>query len=326
VTVARFSVIIAAYQAAGTIERAVHSVLAQTVPPEQVLVCDDGSTDGTAEVVRRRFGDSVTVLKQSNRGALAARNAVARLATGDWLAVLDADDWWEPTRLEAVAQLISTVPDDVDIVTTDAVLELPDRTVLGRYYDTISFPLDGQPTRLLTGNFVFGAAVIRRRRFVEVGGYTEDRPELSEGELWLRMVLTGSRVRLVREPLYHYVLSSAGMSSDRTVVPRHQANSLQMMVESDLLDPAQRVIAERELLRLRSVSAAASARQSLIERRPGGRRDAFRAAGGVGLRLRQRCSLMAMGLVPRLAPRIWSTPLERHIAASNAPMRTASSS
>ncbi|MEI8239052.1 MAG: glycosyltransferase family A protein, partial [Actinomycetota bacterium] len=146
----RFSVIIATYQSAGTIERAIESALAQTVLPEEVLVCDDGSTDDTAGVVRRRFGALVTVVQQPNKGALAARNAVARLAIGDWLVVLDADDWWEPNRLDEVARCIATASDDVDVVTTDAVLELADGTMVGRYYDTISFPLDDQSTRLLT--------------------------------------------------------------------------------------------------------------------------------------------------------------------------------
>ncbi|MFZ4718658.1 MAG: glycosyltransferase [Ilumatobacteraceae bacterium] len=306
-----FSVIIAAYQAADSIEQAVQSALAQTLPAVQVIVCDDGSTDGTATLLRDRFGDAVIVVQQENRGALAARNAAASVATAEWLVVLDADDRFAPGRLEALAACVVGVAPDVDIVTTDALLELPDGTVFGRYYDTITFPTEDQPRRLLTGNFIFGAAAIRRSRFEAVGGYSAGRLDLSEAELWMRLVLTGSRVRLVAEPLYHYVQSSSALTVDRSATARHQMAALQMAIDANLVDGEYRAIAASEVTRLGSLVAAVEARAALLERRPGSRLAAFRAARGPGLRARQRASLLAMGALPSLAQRLWSTPRER---------------
>lgn len=93
-----FSVIIAAYQAETTIERAVRSAMTQTFPPHEVIVCDDGSTDRTGEVLDR-FAPEVVVIHQANHGLSAARNTVGRAATGEWVVLLDADDEWLPGRL-----------------------------------------------------------------------------------------------------------------------------------------------------------------------------------------------------------------------------------
>ncbi|MEI8238627.1 MAG: hypothetical protein WCI22_04345, partial [Actinomycetota bacterium] len=163
-------------------------------------------------------------------------------------------------------------------------------------------------------------------RFMQLGGYTENWPDLSEGELWLRLSLTGSRLQLVAEPLCHYVLSSTQMTSDRTVVARHQMAGLQMILESGLLDDRQLRIAESEVSRLRSVLVAIVARQAVVERRSRARRGAFAAARSGGLTFRQRCSLLTMSVVPATAAHIWSTPLERQVAHGKDSIRPRSSS
>ena len=97
------SVIIPAYKAFLTIERALASVAVQTLKPEQVIVVDDGSGDGTfeiAEAFKDQFhGFELKILSQQNLGAGAARNRATHEATGDWLAFLDADDEWLPEKL-----------------------------------------------------------------------------------------------------------------------------------------------------------------------------------------------------------------------------------
>jgi glycosyltransferase involved in cell wall biosynthesis len=91
------SVVIPAFNAARYIAEAVESVLAQTVPPAEIIVSDDGSTDETAAVVRR-FGDRVRWHAGSNAGAGTARNRGVALARGELLAFLDADDLWTPDK------------------------------------------------------------------------------------------------------------------------------------------------------------------------------------------------------------------------------------
>ena len=94
------SVVLGVFDAAWCVERALDSVLAQTLPPVEILVCDDGSTDGTPELVERRYGDRVTVLRLEHRNSAEARRAGFARARQPWLALLDADDWWEPHKLE----------------------------------------------------------------------------------------------------------------------------------------------------------------------------------------------------------------------------------
>lgn len=100
-----FSVIIAVYNGAATVGRAIESVLAQSYTQREIIVVDDGSTDDTPQRVGQ-YGDAVRYLRQENAGVSAARNAGARHAGGEWLAFLDADDWYYPDRLRLHAEWI----------------------------------------------------------------------------------------------------------------------------------------------------------------------------------------------------------------------------
>lgn len=101
----RFSVIIPAYNSAATLARAIDSVLAQSYPAQEIIVIDDGSTDGTSEVAARYAG-KLLYMRQDNAGVSSARNQGAQAACGDWLAFLDADDWYYPDRLRLHAEWI----------------------------------------------------------------------------------------------------------------------------------------------------------------------------------------------------------------------------
>jgi glycosyltransferase involved in cell wall biosynthesis len=91
------SVVIPVYNGERTIARALDTVLAQKIPDTQIVVVDDGSTDGTAAIASRTA--SVTLIRQERQGAAAARNAGMRAATGQYLAFLDADDEWHAGKL-----------------------------------------------------------------------------------------------------------------------------------------------------------------------------------------------------------------------------------
>ena len=95
----RVSVLIPAFNAERYLGEAIESALAQTHPPFELIVLDDGSSDGTAEAARA-FGKSVRYRRQEHEGVGAARNHCVELARGDHLAFLDADDRWDPRKLE----------------------------------------------------------------------------------------------------------------------------------------------------------------------------------------------------------------------------------
>src|SRR5215212_948346 len=96
-----FSVIIAAHQAAPFIADALASVARQTLPPLETIVCDDGSTDDLAGALAP-YAETVVLIRQPHRGVGAAKDTAARAASGDFVAVLDADDIFLPRRLEAL--------------------------------------------------------------------------------------------------------------------------------------------------------------------------------------------------------------------------------
>ena len=93
------SVIIPVYNRCRLIDRAIKSVLGQTIPPDEIIVIDDGSTDGTDEIIKNSYPD-VILIKQENRGVSCARNNGIKNAKGTWVALLDSDDEWLPVKLE----------------------------------------------------------------------------------------------------------------------------------------------------------------------------------------------------------------------------------
>lgn len=96
----KVSVVIPTYNRAGTVPRAIESVLAQTVTDLEVIVVDDGSSDETGKILRELFGDRIRYYSQTNQGASVARNKGVEEARGEWIAFLDSDDLWEREKLE----------------------------------------------------------------------------------------------------------------------------------------------------------------------------------------------------------------------------------
>src|SRR5437660_1682693 len=113
----RCSVIIPAYNVERYVAEALDSAIGQTYPNVEVVVVDDGSTDGTRRVLES-YTDRAVILNQPNRGAAAARNTALAASTGGFLAFLDADDRWAPERVARCIELLERMP--ADAVTTDA--------------------------------------------------------------------------------------------------------------------------------------------------------------------------------------------------------------
>jgi glycosyltransferase involved in cell wall biosynthesis len=114
----RISVVIPCFNGEKYIRETIRSVLQQSLAPIEILVIDDGSKDRSAAFAAS-FGPPVRVLRQSNRGQAAARNVGIRAAEGDWIAFLDADDLWHPTKLERQATALLEAPANAVCVFTD---------------------------------------------------------------------------------------------------------------------------------------------------------------------------------------------------------------
>lgn len=129
------SVIIPTYNRAYCIERAVDSALAQTYPEIEVVVIDDGSQDGTAELLARRYAtDSrVRCIRQPNAGVVRARNAGIQAAGGDYVAFLDSDDVWKPWKIELQVRCMQRLPDAGMVWTDMQAVDSSGRLISSKY-------------------------------------------------------------------------------------------------------------------------------------------------------------------------------------------------
>jgi glycosyltransferase involved in cell wall biosynthesis len=107
------SALIPTYNRREYVGRAIDSVLKQTLPVKELIVLDDGSTDGTAELIQSRFSNSVRLIRQTNQGVSAARRRLIQEATGDWVAFLDSDDEWTLDRNRLFIEAVKSVPQKV---------------------------------------------------------------------------------------------------------------------------------------------------------------------------------------------------------------------
>ena len=117
----KVSALIPTYNRRTHVIRAIDSVLAQTSLVDEIIVVDDGSTDGSAEAVRSRYGSRVTLIQQKNSGVSAARNRGIREARGEWIAFLDSDDVWSPTKLERQFEALAALGEGFGMCFTDCV-------------------------------------------------------------------------------------------------------------------------------------------------------------------------------------------------------------
>lgn len=204
-----FSIIIPLYNKAQYVCKALESVLGQTYGEYECIVMDDGSTDGSAEVVQNimrnaqcTMGEKIRLLLQPNQGVAAARNNAAKEARGAYLCFLDADDWWEPTFLEDMARHIAKYP-DAGLYAANYVYYKPGKTHVALDMPTgyIDYPkayLQSTAMPVWTG-----AVVMPRRVFETMGGFPVG---VKFGEDFLLWAKTAMRypVAFLNKPLAYY--------------------------------------------------------------------------------------------------------------------------
>ena len=294
-----FSVVVAAYNVADLAPEAVESALAQTRPPHEVIVCDDGSTDDL-EAALEPFRDRIVLLRQENGGEASAKNAAARAASADFLTILDADDLYLPERLEALAKLAAARP-DLDVLTTDAVLELDGQPVRRCYTDELPFEVTDQRKAILRRNFVFGLVAVRRERFFAAGGFDESLRYATDWDLWARLILDGSRVGAVMEPLARYRLREGSLSGARPSLLEGRIRVLEKAAMHPSLSPSEReIVADSVALERRRLELA-RARAALAGEMSSPRRRSLAVAFGKGHPLRTRAKALAAAVAPASA-------------------------
>lgn len=181
--------IIPVYNQRATVAEAIQSALDQTRPVDDIIVVDDGSTDGSGDLVAERYGHQVRLLRQENKGAAGAFNAGTRATTCDLVSLLGADDRWLPQRIEKQVAFMEDHPSCM-LSFTAAVLadELHGVTVVeGTEIDKESYLRKAffQEDMLPAGNGV----MVRRAVFDEVGYFDERLRKCQDTDMWLRIMV-----------------------------------------------------------------------------------------------------------------------------------------
>jgi hypothetical protein len=233
-----FSIVIPCFQAADTVGWAVDSVLTQTTAPHEVIVCDDGSTDDLQRALAP-YAQKIVVLHQANRGVAAARNLGLNYASGEFVAVCDADDVYLPTMLAELSALAMTRP-DLDILCCDALIEV-DGEILGPGRpDPAAFIVDDQRVGILQQDFVPGRSAFRRDLLLDIGGYDESLECAEDWDCWIRLILGGAVAGMVHIPLARTRIHSGSLTASRTRVLGGQAAVLRKSLARGGLSQAER--------------------------------------------------------------------------------------
>lgn len=243
----RVSVIIPVYGTAPFVPAALDSVLAQTYTRHEIIVVNDGSPDTPLlEELLRPYRDRIVYLAQHNRGSSAARNAGLRAARGEYVAILDSDDYWHPEYLESQLAVLEA-DRSIDVVYPDAFRFAPDGTMTRQF--SKHHPVGGEITfkRVLGRECeVYGGAAGRRDTFMRVGLYDENLRTGEDFDLWLRILKGGGRIVYNDRVLAYYRERAGSLTSDDARLVRNMVTLLDRLETKLELTAEERAIVARQ--------------------------------------------------------------------------------
>lgn len=248
----KISVVIPTCNRAHTLERALESVLAQTLPAAEVIVVDDGSEDETCALLQRTY-PQVTVLQQNNRGVSHARNRGIRTARHDWIAFLDSDDCWLADKLATQVRALSDAP-RYRLCHSDEIWIRHGRRV--------------NPMRKHAkhGGDVFlhclprcaispSTTVVHKGLLEEFGNFDEALPACEDYDLWLRICARYPVLHIARELTVRYGGHADQLSRRHWGMDRFRVQALEKLLATTDLQPDYRLAALRTVLKKLEVLA-----------------------------------------------------------------------
>lgn len=247
------SVVMNCYNSSRFLVPAIESVFAQTVPDWEIIFWDNLSTDESPAIARRYEGKLKYFRGEHQLPLGAARNEAIARANGRYLAILDCDDLWEPTKLQQQLETVGRQP-DVGLVYSDVYFINQDGRVLGRCFERTSPPVAHTPLDLLVSpNCISCPTVLMRRdSVVDAGGFNPALKYCEEYDLFVRIAERRPFAR-IDEPLARYRLHSAnttGFGTSKTTrelidVIRTSAKRLEPLTVRDRARIAVRIAALR---------------------------------------------------------------------------------
>ena len=227
----RFSVVIPVYNAENTIARALDSVLAQSYTNYEIIVVDDASTDGTAEILQTKYAPHIKYIQKIfNSGGGSARNSGMNAATGEFIAFLDADDTWHKDRLQLINHILDATP-GISLFYHPYSLEPIANKAIPANVVVYKLPF----IKLIPGNIIATPCTVIRNdlsfRFEPTMRYMEDF------DLWLRIGYKHKLyfIDIPLTQLFRPVLSAGGVSADKWAMRKGEMHTYVRMVK---LNPA----------------------------------------------------------------------------------------
>ncbi|MCH8068651.1 MAG: glycosyltransferase [Candidatus Marinimicrobia bacterium] len=238
------SVIIPTLNRSSLLQRALDSVLSQTVSPNEIIVVDDGSTDETVSVIQSKY-PGVIYLHQHNQGVSAARNYGIRKATGIWLAFLDSDDSWLPNKLAHQIDALMKNP-DMKICHTDEI------------WIRNGVRVNPMKKHAKSGGWIFqeclplccispSSVIIHRSVFDEVGLFDETLPVCEDYDMWLRIAARYPILFLDKKLIVKYGGHKDQLSRKYWGMDRFRIRALEKILSSGILSEENHLATERML-------------------------------------------------------------------------------
>lgn len=205
------SIIIPCYNAQEYIGKAIESALSQTYSNIEIIVVDDSSSDDSLSVVKS-FSSKIRIVELNRSGPGKARNAGVRNAKGELIAFLDADDTIDKNFVKYMVSFLAANP--------DASYCYSQMKVHGAQ-NGVAKTIDFDPGfLLLKSNFIGIGVIIPKQIFLDVGGFDESLSAFEDWDIWLKLLSSGHKGKLLKKPLYNWYFHSS-VSRNQLNLPRH---------------------------------------------------------------------------------------------------------
>ena len=243
----RISVVIPLYNKEAEIERALRSVIGQSLQPREIVVVDDGSTDGSVAIVERVMRENpdanIRLDRQENRGVSAARNRGISLATGDYVALLDGDDCWLSGYIAEVCRLMAYYP-DMDVYSTG--FDIVNGECRYKAQTPECEGIINPAEEALQGRYpvIPSAATIRREALLSSGGFPEGMRIGEDQWLWVRLMQRGAQFCFSPMSLVRYSRSASNRSA--AIYRREQSE----YTIAELVDPQGNAVVNEYVARI----------------------------------------------------------------------------
>lgn len=231
--------------------RALESVGKQTIQPVEIIVVDDGSTDGTKQMIAEHYPDVIYVY-QENKGVSSARNEGIKIASHDWVAFLDADDEWLPEKLEEQLTIIDKDPENTKLIHTNEIWIRNGRRVnqMNKHKkyggDIFEYCL---PLCVISPSSV----LIRKSLLIEAGLFDENLPACEDYDMWLKICSKYPAVYIEKPLIKKYGGHKDQLSHKYWGMDRFRIESLVNLLQENSLSKQQKNLARLQLERKTSI-------------------------------------------------------------------------